>query len=224
MSALHSFSDNFQMNAPRLLRLDAPKDAGADARRLITAVRHSEVIVYHVRSGEWHPSCEALVRAPTIVSKRSIRERPMKIQRHIGIGSGNPQREAEQIRTMILDLDLIVQTLDCEIAAEELRAKRFDPENATYPILAKTLTARRDNLNITIAALEKQLAGIHAALPEDIPNHAQSTGLAGLRANCPAGVAPLTDTEPTQFGTSDLKDLVKTWGRSSSERGRFRWS
>jgi hypothetical protein len=90
----------------------------------------------------------------------------MKIQRHIG--SGNPRREAEQIRTMILDLDLIVQTLDCEIAAEELRAKRFDPENTTYPILAKTLTARRDNLIITIAALEKQLGGIYAAVPEAI--------------------------------------------------------
>ena len=106
--------------------------------------------------------------APTIVPKRSNREQPMKIQRHIGIGSGNPRREVEQIRTMILDLDLTVQMLGCEIAAEELQAKRFDAENATYPILAKTLTARRDNLNITIAALEKQLAAIYAALPEAI--------------------------------------------------------
>jgi hypothetical protein len=90
----------------------------------------------------------------------------MKIQRHIGIGTGNPRREAALIRTMIRDLDCSVQMLDCEIAAEELRAKVIDTSSAAYPILAKTLVARRDNLNITIAALEKQLAEIDAALSE----------------------------------------------------------
>ena len=101
-----------------------------------------------------------------IVPKRRIREQVMKLQRHIGIGTRNARREAELVRTIIRDLDCSVQILDCEIAAEELRAKVFDISSAAYPILAKTLIARRGNLSITIAALEKQLAEIGAAIAE----------------------------------------------------------
>ena len=84
--------------------------------------------------------------------------------RQFGIGSEKARREAEQIRTAIVDLDCTVQLLDCEIAAEELRARVFKPTHVAYPTLAKSLAARRDNLNGTIAALEKKLAAIHAAL------------------------------------------------------------
>jgi hypothetical protein len=89
-------------------------------------------------------------------------ERQMKIQPHFGIGSTNPRREAEHIRTSIVDLDCTVQLFDCSIAAEELRTKVFDPSHVAYPVLAKTLAARRDKLNLTIAVLEKQLAHIRA--------------------------------------------------------------
>jgi hypothetical protein len=84
--------------------------------------------------------------------------------RQFGIESEKARREAEQIRTAIVDLDCTVQLLDCEIAAEELRARVFKPTDVAYPILAKSLAARRDNLHGTIAALEKQLAAIHAAM------------------------------------------------------------
>ena len=40
--------------------------------------------------------------------------------RQFGIESRQARREAEQIRTVIVDLDCTVQLLDCEIAAEEL--------------------------------------------------------------------------------------------------------
>jgi hypothetical protein len=83
--------------------------------------------------------------------------------RQFGIESEKARREAEQIRTVIVDLDCTVQLLDCEIAAEELRSRVFKPTNAAYPTLAKLLAARRDNLHGTIAVLEKQLAAIHAA-------------------------------------------------------------
>jgi hypothetical protein len=83
--------------------------------------------------------------------------------RQFGIESKKARREAEQIRTVIVDLDCTVQLLDCEIAAEELRARVFKPTDVAYPILAKSLAARRDNLHGTIAALEKRLAAIHAA-------------------------------------------------------------
>jgi hypothetical protein len=84
--------------------------------------------------------------------------------RQFGIESRKARREAEQIRTVIVELDCTVQLLDCEIAAEELRARVFKPTDVAYPLLAKSLAARRDNLNGTITALEKQLAAIHAAL------------------------------------------------------------
>ena len=84
--------------------------------------------------------------------------------RQFGIEREKARREAEQIRTVIVDLDCTVQLLDCEIAAEELRARVFNPTNIAYPTLAKSLAARRDNLNDTIAALEKQLAAVQAAL------------------------------------------------------------
>jgi hypothetical protein len=41
------------------------------------------------------------------------------------------------------------------------RARVSDRRDAAYPILARTLAARRDNLKETIAALEKWLAGLH---------------------------------------------------------------
>jgi hypothetical protein len=80
-----------------------------------------------------------------------------------GTESKKARREAEQIRTVVVDLDCTVQLLDCEIAAEELRARVFKLTDVAYPILAKSLAARRDNLNGTIAALEKQLAALSKA-------------------------------------------------------------
>ena len=84
----------------------------------------------------------------------------MKHQRHFGSSSGAAFREAVQIRTLMSDLDRIVRILDCDIAAEEEHAKVFDRSQAEYPMLARQLTARRDNLRNTIAALEARLATI----------------------------------------------------------------
>jgi hypothetical protein len=82
----------------------------------------------------------------------------MKHQRHFG--SENPLREVARIRALIGDLDRIVRILDSDIATEEELARVSDRFDAAYPILARTLTARRDNLNDTIAALERRLAGL----------------------------------------------------------------
>jgi hypothetical protein len=66
------------------------------------------------------------------------------------------------------DLDRILRLVEYDIAAEEERAGIFDRADAKYPVLARALVARRDNLKITIAALAQQLATI-------------SEGRAGLR-------------------------------------------
>jgi hypothetical protein len=73
-----------------------------------------------------------------------------------------------QIRTVIADLDRVVQNLDCDIAAEEERVQIFDRADAAYPMLARTLATRRDNLRGTIAALEQRLASIKAPLVEPV--------------------------------------------------------
>jgi hypothetical protein len=85
----------------------------------------------------------------------------MKHQRHFG--SATPAREALQTRALIADITRIVQILDGDIAAEEEQARIFDPSQVEYPMLARTLAARRDNLMDTIAALERRLSKLDQA-------------------------------------------------------------
>ena len=78
--------------------------------------------------------------------------------KHDRIGNESALREATQIRTLISDLDRAVQCLNCDIATEEEHAGVFDRSNVTYPLLAGTLAARRDNLRDTIAVLKQRLS------------------------------------------------------------------
>ena len=88
--------------------------------------------------------------------------------KHGRVGDESALREASQIRTLISDLDRIVQILNCDIATEEERVRVFDRSDVTYPLLAVTLVARRDNLRDTIAVFERRLATIKALLVEPI--------------------------------------------------------
>jgi hypothetical protein len=85
----------------------------------------------------------------------------MKHQRHFEKTASS--REALQIGELIADLDRIVRLLNRDIATEEERARVFDRSSAEYPILARDLAERRDNLAVTIAALERRLVGIYSA-------------------------------------------------------------
>ena len=87
----------------------------------------------------------------------------MKHQHHFGSANDVALRDVARISALISDIDRHVRLLDSDITTEEERARVFDPFNAAYPILARTLAARRDNLRDTIAALETQLA----SLPKD---------------------------------------------------------
>ena len=87
---------------------------------------------------------------------------------HGRIGNESALRKAAQIRTLISDLARIVQFLNCDIATEEKHAGVFDRSDVTYPLLASTLAARRDNLKNTIAVFEQRLATIKAPLVEPI--------------------------------------------------------
>jgi len=86
----------------------------------------------------------------------------MKHQRHFDTREV-AQFEAVQIWKMIVDLDRTVQLLDCDIATEEERTGISDCSGAGYPILARMLATRRDNLKDTIAALEQRLSKLDQA-------------------------------------------------------------
>jgi hypothetical protein len=79
----------------------------------------------------------------------------MKAQRQID--SPSPTTSREVAATILVDLDETIDELSREIASEEKRVRIFDVNAPTYPILAKSLVARRDNLRLTAAALVKWL-------------------------------------------------------------------
>jgi hypothetical protein len=84
----------------------------------------------------------------------------MNHQHHFGSANDVALRDVARISALINDIDRHVRILECDIAAEEERARVSDRRDAAYPILARTLAARRDNLKENIAALEKWLAGL----------------------------------------------------------------
>jgi uncharacterized protein YqeY len=86
----------------------------------------------------------------------------MKHQPHFDTREST-QREAVQIWKMIVDIDRTVRLLNCDITTEEERVGISDRSDAAYPILARMLATRRDNLNDTITALEQRLANLDQA-------------------------------------------------------------
>jgi len=93
----------------------------------------------------------------------------MKHQRHFGSASDVALREVARISALISDLDRVVRILDRDIATEEERTRVSNRFDAAYPILARTLAARRYNLKGTIAALERRLANLPADQAELVP-------------------------------------------------------
>jgi hypothetical protein len=86
----------------------------------------------------------------------------MRHQHHPERANAVARMDVSWIAALIGNLDRRAQLLDQDIAAEEQRAGVLEASHPAYPILARTLTARRDNLRATIAALEKRLASLHA--------------------------------------------------------------
>jgi hypothetical protein len=66
-------------------------------------------------------------------------------------------REAAQIETLITNLTRSVELLNFEIDAVEERALVRDLSDPAYPILARDLRTRRENLKETIAALRARV-------------------------------------------------------------------
>ncbi|MGA2058219.1 MAG: hypothetical protein ABSG88_23305 [Bradyrhizobium sp.] len=81
----------------------------------------------------------------------------MKHQYHFGSPNDAALNEAAKLKALISDLDRVVRILDSHISTEQERDGMSNHLPA-YPILARVMTARRDNLKETIAALERRLS------------------------------------------------------------------
>jgi hypothetical protein len=84
----------------------------------------------------------------------------MKHPRDFNMVSNIGLTEAARISALIGDLDRIVRIIDADIGHEEKAAGRFDLSDAAYPIVARMLRVRRDNLAKTIASLERRVSVI----------------------------------------------------------------
>jgi hypothetical protein len=66
-------------------------------------------------------------------------------------------RTTVKLRALVADLRLRCEVLDSDIHDEEQRTGIFDVTSIAYPILARNLRVRRDNLLATIRVLEGHL-------------------------------------------------------------------
>ena len=71
--------------------------------------------------------------------------------------TGETPQKTIQIRRLIEDLRRIVAILDAGIAEEEAQARVLDPTKPEYPFLAGALAARKENLESTMASLERRI-------------------------------------------------------------------
>jgi hypothetical protein len=67
------------------------------------------------------------------------------------------QQELTQIKTLIATISRSVELLNYDVDLEEERGRVHDIFNPEYPILARHLRTRRDNLNKTLAALRARI-------------------------------------------------------------------
>jgi hypothetical protein len=78
-----------------------------------------------------------------------------------------PRRTASvnglQIATLIGNSSRSVELLTVDIEHEETQAGVRDLSDPTYPVLARSLRARRENIRVTIASLEAVVQRTHKA-------------------------------------------------------------
>ena len=92
----------------------------------------------------------------------------MTIEHQFDARRRSVQREVMQIETIIRDLSASFERLRSDVVAEEMRVGISDPHNTAYPILARVLTVRRENLKATIAALEQRLETLRKFFSEPV--------------------------------------------------------
>jgi hypothetical protein len=69
-------------------------------------------------------------------------------------------KQAALIHAMIDDLERRAQILRVDVSIEEERARVFDRADPSYPMIARSLLTRVENLELTIANLKNQLISV----------------------------------------------------------------
>lgn len=87
---------------------------------------------------------------------------------HSGTAQETALRQAAVIQGMVADLERTIRILNIDISAEVKRVGVLDRSDPAYPILARTLGARRDNLKLTVAALGERLRAIDPRATQDV--------------------------------------------------------
>jgi hypothetical protein len=93
---------------------------------------------------------------------KTISTAEVKVQRRFGTQVETATIAAHQIRTLIDKISHSMQSLNYDIETEEERTRCWDCRDPAYSVLARNLTARRNNLAATIAELQKRLADVEA--------------------------------------------------------------
>jgi hypothetical protein len=110
------------------------------------------------------------------LSKQIAREQARK-QKGIAVG----QRETAQIRSLIASLESAIASLDGSIGADLERSSIQDPRHYAFPISARTMITRRENLRGTVDALSERLAKVEQPKPptalenSSLPSQSQMT-------------------------------------------------
>ena len=89
------------------------------------------------------------------------------------------KREAAQLRVMIASIKEAIAVIEVSLAADLEGSRIKDPLHHAFPLSAKTMIARRDNLSTTVAALADRLAKIEVNLPEDQSDPSPTAGKTG---------------------------------------------
>jgi hypothetical protein len=109
--------------------------------------------------GHWHPVCSRLKCAASASYNRSAQRPPMANPYLLETLRRTATVNQLQIATLIGSLARSLDLLTSDIKHEEERAGIRDMADPAYPVLARNLRARRDNIVTTIATLEALVQG-----------------------------------------------------------------
>ncbi|MGF6309088.1 hypothetical protein ABIB82_002859 [Bradyrhizobium sp. i1.8.4] len=94
----------------------------------------------------------------------------MNIQPRFETARASEIRQVAAVSKILADLVGTLELIESDIAAEEKRVSISDRSDPKYPMLARSLIERRDNIKMTIAALEQRITeqahGVAAAMDQ----------------------------------------------------------
>jgi flagellar protein FliJ len=95
------------------------------------------------------------------------------------------RRQLAEIESMIAEFQRKQDELDKQVQMEEARTGVCDPDHFNYSLTAKSIRARRDNLNKSIADLQEQRHEAKERLEESTSELHKAEALAGRSEDGP---------------------------------------